>query len=291
MKRILFVTGFQKSGTSLLNRLLMSQNFIENPFLPEGKFFWGDNPVENPVDSPCGEIYQKHKGRQGHQLYRNDFQKTHKELLEHRIKSASIKKGVLMNKNPNLVVRLPWLKQIFPDSKIILIIRKPIANIYSFSKKLYEAKRENPDYWWGVKPDKWQSLINKNEIVQIVNQWKSVFHELINNYNLVDMIIRYDRLCINPYQHLVEICNILNIDLRNIQLDFNELQCMDEEYKKGSEIQSKNIHLRNGNSFNIPTSEKNDYEPFDNTKIDYIQSETDEIWSLFLDIMKEKIVT
>jgi len=86
----LFIIGMQKSGTSLLNRMLMQQKVVKNPFLPEGKFFWGDNPPFNPVDEPCGQLYQNHSGNNGHYLNAQDFNLNHQKLLFDRIKQADI---------------------------------------------------------------------------------------------------------------------------------------------------------------------------------------------------------
>jgi len=137
MKNILFVTGIQKSGTSVFNRLLIEQNFINNPFLPEGRYFWGDNPVDFPTDKPCGVLYQKHKGRKGFELNEQDYVSEDQFLLNKRICDAKVQEDILMNKNPNLSVRLPWLKKMFPYSKIVIVVRNPVSNMYSFSKKSY----------------------------------------------------------------------------------------------------------------------------------------------------------
>ncbi|MCB0752940.1 MAG: sulfotransferase [Ignavibacteriae bacterium] len=291
MKKILFVTGFQKSGTSLLNRLLMSQNFIENPFLPEGKFFWGDDPVENPTSQPCGEIYQKHKAKQGHQLYKNDYSDNHKVLLWQRIYEVSVKQDILMNKNPNLIVRLPWLRRVFPESKVVVMLRKPIPNIYSFSKKLYNDKQTNPEYWWGVKPNNWQSMIHEDMIVQIVSQWKSVFTSLLKDIDNVDLFIRYDKLCENPLLHLEKVLELAEVDKNRVCLNIEKIKCMDDEYKEGGNIQSNNVYLRKENTFQIPNQENRiNYKPLDKSNIEYIKQETESIWRDLQRLVRTKMV-
>ncbi|VAW49243.1 hypothetical protein MNBD_GAMMA03-1, partial [hydrothermal vent metagenome] len=69
----------------------MQQSVINNPFLPEGKLFWGDNPPFSPVDKPCGELYQKYNGERGHFLDETDFSIADRNLLLNRIKTTDIK--------------------------------------------------------------------------------------------------------------------------------------------------------------------------------------------------------
>jgi len=229
-RHLLFITGFQKSGTSLLNRVLMSQNFIENPFLPEGKFFWGDDPVDDPTAPPCGELYQKHAARNGHQLVADDFEQQHQQLLQQRIEASGIESAVLMNKNPNLIVRLPWLKKMFPACTTVVVLREPVANLYSFSKKLHQQKQKQPDFWWGVKPNNWQSLRDVDVLTQIVSQWKAVFRFLMQHIDTVDVFINYKSFCDDPQKHLLDITRKMHLSVDRFILPFEKLTCMDAEY-------------------------------------------------------------
>ncbi|MCX7545260.1 sulfotransferase [Marinicella gelatinilytica] len=291
-QQLLFITGFQKSGTSLLNRVLMSQDFIENPFLPEGKFFWGDEPVGNPTSSPCGELYQKHLTKKGYQLLAEDFEVSHQNLLLKRIEKANVNVPILMNKNPNLVVRLPWLKKIFPECKIIVVLREPVANIYSFSKKLYKKKQTNNDYWWGIKPENWEALISSNSLTQIVSQWKAVFSFLVKYIDCVDLFINYSSFCDSPEKHLLRIANNINLTNVDINIPFEGLTCMDGEYKSGGSLESKNILLRRDKSFEISKSNLTDktYHPFSDDEVKFINNETDSLWELLINKTQDKLI-
>ncbi|MCF6301373.1 MAG: sulfotransferase [Proteobacteria bacterium] len=191
----------QKSGTSLLNRLLMYQPFITNPFLPEGKFFWGDDPPFSPKAAPCGHLYQKHLGQHGHALDAKDFDYSDQTLLNHRITEAKVSTPILVNKNPYNSVRIPWLKRMFPDCKIVTITRKPQANIYSLLKKYQTHKGlgvEPEDGWWGIKPLNWQELLNNDKLIQCANQWTAINEQLYENIHQIDYLLSYSSLCNNP---------------------------------------------------------------------------------------------
>ncbi|MCX7553241.1 sulfotransferase [Marinicella sp. S1101] len=278
--KLMFVTGIQKSGTSLLNRVLMAQGFIENPFLPEGKLFWGDDPVTNPSSAPCGTVYQKHLGQKGHQMLADDFTPDQHELLTLKIKRAAVKTPVLMNKNPNLIVRLPWLKKVFPTCKIVVVLREPVANIYSFSKKLYREKQSAADFWWGVKPNNWQKLIDEDALKQIVAVWQAVFEFLLQHIEHVDMFINYQQFCESPQHHLEQIASTLGQSAQQISLPFEQLTCMDDEFKKGGSLESKNVLLRREKSFSISASapEEISYPPFSTKQIKWIKAETEALW-------------
>ena len=258
----------------------MAQDFIENPFLPEGKFFWGDDPVEDPTASPCGELYQKHAGQQGHQLLVEDFEPQHQKLLQQRIQDSKIESPVLMNKNPNLIVRLPWLKKMFPTCTTVVVLREPVANIYSFSKKLHLQKQAAADFWWGVKPKHWENFINPDPLIQIVAQWKAVFHFLLEHINNVDVFINYKSFCENPQQHLQHISNQMPVAANEFILPFEKLTCMDEEFKSGGSLDSKNILLRREKTFEINSDHLQDttYPPFSEQQIAFIRQQTAEIW-------------
>ena len=149
----LFIVGIQKSGTTLLNRLLLQHpKVFYSPFKLEGRAFWGDDPPFSPTASPCGVLYQKKSGQQGHHLDATDFTVEDQQLLQQRISDSEATGAVLINKNPYNTVRIAWLKRVFPACKIVAIIRNPMANVFSLQKKHipHEDRGLGPeDGWWG----------------------------------------------------------------------------------------------------------------------------------------------
>ncbi len=271
MKKLLFIVGMQKSGTSLLNRILMEQDFISNPFLPEGKFFWGDNPPFNPVDKPCGEIFQSYSGKRGHALYEEDFSSTDQKLLQQRIVDAEVDAPVILSKNPYNSVRLPWLKRMFPESVIVAMYRAPVSNVYSLLKKYHKSHVIPEDGWWGIKPHTWQNLVSSDKLTQCANQWNEVNKQLLNNRSRVDLFINYKDLCNDPNGILWHITSLLNIKEKTKAIP--TLLNLDDEYLRGSRIESKNKEMRTNKGFQLKhLQEELEFPPF--TKSETAQVKT-----------------
>lgn len=273
----------QKSGTSLMNRMLMQQSFINNPFLPEGKFFWGDNPPFSPVDRPCGVLYQKHLGNHGHYLDESDFDLRDRGLLLSRIREASIDEPILMNKNPYNSVRIRWLKKVFPDCKIVAMYRDPIANVYSLLKK-YETQNDGlgpEDGWWGIKPKNWKDIASDDKLIQCSKQWSAVNSEIINNINNIDMLLNYESLCKNANLIVSKITSLCDIDkpLSKLPICHN----LNDEYLKGSRLLSKNREFRRNQGFDLNhLNEKIEFPPFSSKQINKVKSLCTNIWQKLL---------
>lgn len=257
LKQPLFIIGLQKSGTTLLNRLLLEQpNYFFSPFKLEGREFWGDDPPFAPFISPCGEIYQKYNGLHGHTATKTDFDDKHQKILYNRLRKVTINAPILINKNPYNTVRIPWLKEMFPSCKIIAMTRNPCPNVFSLLKKHtpHEGIGLGPENgWWGVKPVNWQDLIKDNLLAQLTNQWRAVNQEILKHSDKIDLTVNYKDLCMNPHFYL---SSILALYEKKAHIKIPKLTCLDDEYKKGSRLlsknrifqQSKSLHLRNTNS-------------------------------------------
>lgn len=280
--KLLFIVGLQKSGTSLLNRLLMLQPNVSNPFLPEGKFFWGDDPPFAPMASPCGQLYQKHQGKQGHALDRNDFRPQDLALLEQRIKAAGVDTPVLMNKNPYNTVRLDWLKTIFPQSKIVAIFRQPPANIFSLYKKylLMQESAQNHEDWWGIKPPGWEKMMAPDKIIQASSQWTAVNQHLIKNLNHVDHLLSYADLCRDPDAQLNTILNLVGEQATAFPAE--PLVCMDAEYKTGGLLESRNKTLRKTGSFGLTLNDQVEIQSLSEQQIMQIHQLTEQTYQTLL---------
>lgn len=280
MSKLLFIIGMQKSGTSLLNRMLMQQDCISNPFLPEGKFFWGDNPPFSPVDKPCGVLFQDHFGLNGHHLDGSDFRIGDRHLLNKRIEQAQVKTPILMNKNPYNSLRVSWLKALFPQCVIISIHRNPIANIYSLLKKY--VTQDNPGVapengWWGIKPKQWSTLLSANKLIQSTQQWSMVNQEIVNNVADIDLLLNYETLCEQPNICIQQILSTCGLYQQSAQ--FPPCKNLNNEYLTGSQLLSKNRELNKSNNFSLNhLNEKLEFPPLNKEQINEIQRFTNPVW-------------
>lgn len=238
---LLFIVGLQKSGTTLLNRLLLEQAHVfDAPFKLEGRQFWGDDPPFTPTADPCGLLYQQHQGRQGHTLRATDFNAHDLETLEQRLAMIEPAAPVIMNKNPYNTVRIGWLKTMFPQARIVAIIRQPMANVFSLLKKHipHQHRGLGPEHgWWGVKPDGWQAVSQRNLIRQIAHQYRLVNQQLMNHLDQVDLLIDYAGLCADPSAVVSQITGWFGFQP---QAAIEAIPNRDHEYRAGGRLLSLN---------------------------------------------------
>ncbi len=158
---LVFVIGLQKSGTTLLLKLLISTTAFKNPVRFEGKELWGDDPPVAPAGYPTGPLYQRDGARAGHELSAADATDEIRAHVRKVLGNAGSRRKALVLKNPFNSGRVPWLRGLFPDAYIVAVVRRPLPNVYSLLKKhtpnphLFNDAEEG---WWGVKPAGWPDL-------------------------------------------------------------------------------------------------------------------------------------
>ncbi|MGH9915679.1 MAG: sulfotransferase, partial [Pyrinomonadaceae bacterium] len=109
-KRLLLIVGLQKSGSTLLARLLQQTGVVESPFFGEGHLFWGNSPWEPPGAFPTGAVYYRSQGEMGHEIDARDATAEVLRILNERLAEAPVQTPIAINKNPYNTVRLPWLR-------------------------------------------------------------------------------------------------------------------------------------------------------------------------------------
>lgn len=158
-RRTVLVVGLQKSGTSLLLRLLDQTKAFRNPVKFEGRELWGDDPPFAPTAFPAGTFYQRDHGENGHALGVAEATDEVREHLDGALADAAKPGKALVLKNPYNTVRVPWLRALLPDAVIVGVVRRPLPNAFSLLKKHVEnphVHRGPEEGWWGVKPGGWR---------------------------------------------------------------------------------------------------------------------------------------
>ena len=202
------VVGLQKSGTSLLLRLLADTSAFRNPVKFEGKELWGDDPPFAPEAFPAGAFYQRDGGERGHEL--GAAEATDEVVAHLRSELAGFAKPgkALVLKNPYNTVRVPWLRAALPDAHIVAVVRRPLPNVFSLAKKHAEnphVHRGPEGGWWGVKPAGWQELVGDDKVAQSARQWAAVNGKLADDRDQVDRVVPYHELCAEPERFVADI--------------------------------------------------------------------------------------
>lgn len=158
VKKPIFILGTGRSGTTVLGVVLSMHR--EVGFLNEPKALWHSlYPHEDLIGS-----YDRGAARyrlDGGQV--TDALKRHAHRLYGAYLAASFSRRVV-DKYPELVFRVPFVKAIFPDAKFLFLVRNgwdTCHSIQGWSSRLgLQVGRETHD-WWGVDRRKWYLLVEQ----------------------------------------------------------------------------------------------------------------------------------
>ncbi|MFW9818166.1 MAG: sulfotransferase [Candidatus Thorarchaeota archaeon] len=286
--RPIYITGLARAGTTIILEMLdnhpdLASHKYKNvlmPYLPDwfseisNRFNFYKNPFERlhrdgifvNRDSPEAveeAVWQKffknlHNEKVSNILGKHDSNPKFEKFYKTHLKKLIINQNCTryLAKNNYLVTRLDYLLKIFPDSKILLIIRNPVEHIASLIKqsKLFRIlEQENP-----LLPD-WLKIVGHNEFgrnqmcinignTDLINEihklwikkktyvkgwanyWTSIYDfladQLETNKKLKEatLIINYDDLCETPDIIIDKILNHLELPTEKFKL-FKRYYC------------------------------------------------------------------
>ena len=188
-KNLVFLVGFPRSGTTLLDTILRSHSKIkvleEKPYLLElrHKFFRNKN---NNLKSLL-EITQNEKDE-----IRNNY-------LEKIITKKNDKDKIIIDKLPLSIIELGFIKCIFPNSKIIFSMRHPsdvVISCYFSSFKINEAM---------------VNFLQWNDTLNFYNQVLDLFDFYEKELELDYFLIKYENIIYNFQKQIKKLINYLNL--------------------------------------------------------------------------------
>lgn len=225
-----FILGVGRSGTTILGVLLSMHRDVG--FLNEPKALW------HAIYSNEDVIGSYNRGEGRYRLDADDADETVKRNA-HRLFGAyltSVFSKRLVDKYPELIFRVPFVRQIFPDAKFIFLVRNgwdTCASIDQWSSRLGKQKNGEMHNWWGVNRRKWNLLVEQlvpehsdliqhqekmfqwqNDTDMAALEWIITMREglkLIEEYPDAVMRINYEALCSNPYENLKKIADFIGL--------------------------------------------------------------------------------
>lgn len=280
--QLLLVVGVQKSGTTLLVRLLEQSGMAASPFRSEGDDFWGNVPSFSPTGHPAGTVYQRDGGASGHEIGPDDATADVRDELERRLRALPRTSApVLVNKNPFNTLRLPWLRALLPDARIVAMVRSPVPNVFSLLKKHTPHKGAGlapEDGWWGVKPRGWRDHAGDDLLSKCSWQWSEVNQKLAADRACLDEVISYHELCRAPSEVVERVLGQLG---RGPIAPLAPVRCFDDEFRRGARLRSKNREYLETNSLEVPDGERIEIEALDAAACEAVEAACAPTRSLF----------
>jgi len=178
----LFIIGIGRSGTTKLGMLMSMHKNVG--FLNEPKILWHSIiPIEDVIGS-----YTRDGAK-----YRLSETDTNPEMIKiaHRLFGSylwAVRSSRLVDKYPELVFRVPFVKEIFPDAKFIFLVRNgwdTCSSIVSWTNHNCECKGVEKHDWWGIDNRKWNLMLD--ELVITDDIFSNIICEVRNFSKHCDM--------------------------------------------------------------------------------------------------------
>ncbi len=279
----IFIVGFPRSGTTLLQSLLITQsNFYS---FPETHFFCtisrfieiDERGYVNPkcLDLVKRKIFEKINHKFSTIAEKNIFILADKniltvkiifeyliiDLLSKQIEEKKIPTIHWLEKTPGHIFHIETIQSYYPNAKFIEIIRNPLNSIYS-SKVNFENLNSGEES-------------NQISPSMLANRWKDGFHlynRLMNRYPKNLYTVKYENLIKNVNYEFSKIANYLNFEP-----DLNKLKSIKSASK--SIVLDREIWKKKNLQENIITSQKNyQWQWKEKLKLNYLLK--DELLSL-----------
>jgi len=151
-----YVLGTGRSGTTILGKVLgMHRDLL---FLNEPKALWHS---ACDLDDVMGN-YQH-----GEALYTLDTEQADAETTRQIRKLYSYAllvtaSGRVLDKYPEMIFRVPFVKAVFPDARLLFLIRNghdALRSIATWSGKAGRQTSQGLEDWWGLDSRKWKLLV------------------------------------------------------------------------------------------------------------------------------------
>jgi hypothetical protein len=229
-----FVLGNPRSGTTLLRLMLNNHPLITIP--PESGFMlWLANSYANEdfhntdiVDRLLRDIGQARKFEtwnldmvQLHEFIIQNSPSTYQEaaLLVYRFYAHSVNKEpkLLGDKNNFYIEYLLSIKELFPNAKLIFIVRD--GRDVACSYKELAAKKIDSIYAPKL----------PFEIEKIAREWSSNNLMLIHKMSDVSALVKYEELISKPEKELMRLCDFLRLSYEPQMLEYHTRNAIEQQ--------------------------------------------------------------
>lgn len=235
----IFILGTGRSGTTILGSVLSMHKDIG--YLNEPKAVWH---LIHPQEDVIGSYSKKDA------FFRLSTEDVTKEIRHHAHKLygaflTTTKTQRVVDKYPELIFRIEFVRTLFPDARFILLVRNgwdTCHSIATWSERFGKKVNGETHDWWGIEDKKWNLLVQQLvdtddelnsyvEEIQIFDrhldrasvEWVVTMREGLNQLqNLQDLIytIRFEELTSKPIEVLTALCEYCELSLDSTFIDY-----------------------------------------------------------------------
>ena len=187
----IFLVGFPRSGTTLLDTILRSHSKVEvveeKPILKLAKAFIEKNGYTDPINQtiPIELITQAQK------LYKNELKKLIPELNPN---------SIFIDKLPLNILEAPFIHKLYPKAKFILALRHPLDTILSCWMQNFKL---NPAM---------ANMVDLDRIVEFYCISMEAFQICRTQYDLAVHEIKYENLVEDFMEETAALLKFLNLN-------------------------------------------------------------------------------
>lgn len=226
----IFIVGTGRSGTTILGKIFAMHK--QTVFLNEPKALWHfAHGAEDMIGS-----YSEGKASVRLEIPENSEEIATKIARVYGWALALSGAQRVVDKYPELIFRVPFVRALFPDARFVCIIRDGVdttASVNSWSKREGYQKNNEVHDWWGKNDRKWHMLVDQivpehNDLIPHIEKLKQTNRQLdraavewilsmreakkqSEKYPDDVLIVRYESLCTSTKETLKKIythCNL-----------------------------------------------------------------------------------
>lgn len=239
VKKPVFIVGTGRSGTTILGVAMSLHR--EVGFLNEPKAMW--HAIYHREDVIGNYATGEARYRLGEQDASDDV-----VSRAHRLFGAylgAVGASRVLDKYPELVFRIPFVRAIFPDARFVFLVRDgvdAVHSIESWSRRLGKRARGSVQDWWGLNNRKWRLMVEQlvpeegllankaGEIASLTRhadmaavEWIITMQEGLRQFEQnrdCFYMLRYEALVKNPVDELSSLLDFCDLRRDEVVLDF-----------------------------------------------------------------------
>lgn len=239
VQKPIFILGTGRSGTTILGKLLSLHPHV--CFLNEPKAMWhAIHPAEDLIGSYS-------RGPASYRLREKDATQTIINAT-HRLYGYALAithSRRVLDKYPELIFRIPFIKTIFPDAKLLFLVRNgwdTCQSIDTWSQNEAISVNQEQHDWWGANQRKWKLLLRdvvsthpvlgkrldkiqnfRRQIDMGAVEWIVTMQEGLNqlaNYPQDMLQLHYEQLISEPQKSLVQLLDFCDLPKDQLLLKY-----------------------------------------------------------------------